>query len=67
MAVEAVALTIEAGGSVAQAIADAVEKIKDSDYYKSLSAKKQEQFISNFDSSVRMSIDSLLISSASMV
>ena len=54
-AVEAVALAVQAGGSVAQAISDAVVGIKNSEFYKSLTNAEQDRFISDFESSVNES------------
>lgn len=42
-ALETVAKTIEATGSVAQAVADGLKTIKDSDWYKGLSKEKQKE------------------------
>lgn len=41
-AVELAAVTIEAGGTIAQAVADGVKSLKESDWYKSLSKESQK-------------------------
>lgn len=55
-AVETVATAIEAGGNIAQAVADAIEQIKQSDFYKNLSKEDQDRVISDFESSVNGSV-----------
>ena len=55
-AVETVATAIEAGGNIAQAVADAIEQIKQSDFYKNLSKEDQDRVVSDFESSVNGSV-----------
>lgn len=49
-ALEVMAKTVEAGGSVVQAIANGIAHIKESDWYKSLSEDKQKEAEDSFNS-----------------
>jgi hypothetical protein len=51
-AIEIVATAVEAGGDLAQAIADGFEYIRKSDYYKKLSSKEKRDFIKDFSKSI---------------
>jgi hypothetical protein len=55
-AIEAVALSIEAGGSVAQSVQSGLGKIKESEWYKELSSDKKSQAESEFESHIELAL-----------
>jgi len=56
--VEAVALTIEAGGSLSQAIQNGITKLKESDWYKGLSKKGQQDAEKGFKDGLEKEVSS---------